>query len=194
MSNDNRPNDKRAEATLIHIGIDAKHRETISENLSRVLADTHLMYLKTHFYHWNVTGPMFSSLHLLFEKQYIELHEAVDMIAERIRALGHFTPGTHTILAKLSTIPEDASTSIPDATAMIRGLLAGHEALSRSVRTAFKAAEAGDDQATMDRMVERMEASDMAAWMLRSHLETPNSETLPQVENLKSDKAEKRTH
>jgi starvation-inducible DNA-binding protein len=178
----------------INIGIDEKHRETIAEHLSRVLADTHLLYLKTHFYHWNVTGPMFSSLHLLFEKQYIELHEAVDMIAERIRALGHFAPGTHTVLAKLSTIPEDTDSGVPDALTMIRNLMTGHEALSRSVRAAFKAAEAGDDQATMDRMIERMEASDMAAWMLRSHLETPKSETMPQVDNLKSERRDARPH
>ena len=172
----------------IHIGIDEKaSRDHRRRHLSRVLADTHMLYLKTHAYHWNVTGPMFASLHLLFEKQYTELHEAVDMIAERIRALGHFTPATHATFAKLSTIPED-TVEVPDALSMIRTLLAGHEALSRSVRKAFKAADEGDDQATMDRMVERMEASDTAAWMLRSHLETPKSETMPKVDNLKTER------
>ena len=175
-------------AMEINIGIETKDRDAIAQELSRVLADTHMLYLKTHLYHWNVTGPMFASLHLLFEKQYTELHEAVDMIAERIRALGHFTPGTHTAFAKISTIKEDTM-EVPDATAMIRNLLQGHEALSRSVRDEFKVAEKGEDQATMDRLVERMEASDMAAWMLRSHLETPRSETMAKIEGLKTAKA-----
>src|SRR5262245_13422966 len=164
----------------IDIGISKAHRETISKGLSQVLADTYVLYLKTHAYHWNVTGPMFASLHLLFEKQYNELHEAADVIAERIRALGHFTPGTQASFAKLTSIPEE-KLDVPDAMMMIKKLVEGHEALSRTVRTAFKVAENGDDQATMDMLIGRMEASDKAAWMLRSHLENPRSETMTKV-------------
>jgi starvation-inducible DNA-binding protein len=164
----------------IAIGISDEHRETISEALSRVLADTYMLYLKTHAYHWNVTGPMFASLHLLFETQYTELHDAADLLAERIRALGHFAPGTYATYSKLSSIKEGAD-DVPPAMTMVRDLVAGHEALSRTTRDAFKISEKGDDQASMDLLVGRMEASDKAAWMLRSHLENPQSETLPKV-------------
>lgn len=154
------------------IGISKPHREAIAEGLSRVLADTYVLYLKTHAYHWNVTGPLFSSLHLLFETEYNELHGAVDTIAERIRALGHFAPGTYAAYSRLSSIAED-NDSVPAALTMVRNLALGHEALGRTLRTAFKTAEAGGDQATMDLLIGRMEASDKAAWMLRSHLENP---------------------
>ena len=154
------------------IGISKANREAIAEGLSRVLADTYVLYLKTHAYHWNVTGPLFSSLHLLFETEYNELHNAGDTIAERIRALGHFAPGTYAAYSRLTSIAED-NDSVPAALTMVRNLALGHEALGRTLRAAFKTAEAGGDQATMDLLIGRMEASDKAAWMLRSHLENP---------------------
>lgn len=162
------------------IGISKANREAIAEGLSRVLADTYTLYLKTHAYHWNVTGPLFASLHTLFETQYNELHDAADTIAERIRAIGHFTPGSYATFARLTSIPEE-NDAIPAALSMVRNLTLGHEALGRTLRVTFKTAEAGGDQATMDLLIGRMEASDKAAWMLRSHLEGPASETLPKI-------------
>jgi len=162
------------------IGISKAHREAVAEALSRVLADTYMLYIKTHAYHWNVTGPLFASLHTLFETQYNELHGAADTIAERIRALGHFAPGSYATYARLSSIAEDNDT-VPAALTMVRNLALGHEALGRTLRAAFKVAEAGGDQATMDLLIGRMDASDKAAWMLRSHLENPASEAMPNV-------------
>lgn len=152
------------------IGISKASRENIAEGLARVLADTYVLYLKTHAYHWNVTGPYFSSLHLLFETQYNELHMAADTIAERIRALGVHAPGSYGAFAKLASIKED-NDAVPAAMVMVRNLAAGHEALGRTLRSAFKIAEADGDQASMDMLIGRMDASDKAAWMLRSHLE-----------------------
>ena len=162
------------------IGITNTHRETIAQGLSHVLADTYLLYIKTHAYHWNVTGPLFSSLHLLFETQYNELHDAADTIAERIRALGHFAPGSYGTFSRLSSIAEE-NENVPAALTMVRNLSLGHEALGRTLRSVFKTAEAGGDQATMDLLIGRMEASDKAAWMLRSHLENSSSETMPKL-------------
>jgi starvation-inducible DNA-binding protein len=155
----------------IDIGISKAHRESISKGLSQVLADTYVLYLKTHAYHWNVTGPLFSSLHTLFEGQYNDLHDAADLIAERIRALGRFAPGSYSAFSRLASIKEDTD-EIPAAMSMVANLAMGHEALGRTLRSAFKVAEAGGDQATMDLLIGRMEASDKAAWMLRSHLES----------------------
>ena len=155
----------------IDIGISRPHREAIGKGLSQVLADTYVLYLKTHAYHWNVTGPLFSSLHTLFEGQYNDLHDAADVIAERIRSLGRFAPGSYASFARLASIKED-NDEIPAAMTMIANLVMGHEALGRTLRSAFKVAEAGGDQATMDLLIGRMEASDKAAWMLRSHLES----------------------
>jgi len=154
----------------IDIGISKAHREVIGKGLSQVLADTYVLYLKTHAYHWNVTGPLFASLHTLFEGQYNELHNAADTLAERIRALGRFAPGSYASFSRLSSIKED-NDDVPAAMNMIANLVMGHEALGRTLRSAFKVAEAGGDQATMDLLIGRMEASDKAAWMLRSHLE-----------------------
>jgi starvation-inducible DNA-binding protein len=123
------------------IGISKANREAIAEGLSRVLADTYVLYLKTHAYHWNVTGPLFSSLHLLFETEYNELHDAGDTIAERIRALGHFAPGTYAAYSRLSSIAEDNDT-VPAALTMVRNLALGHEALGGRYGP-FKTAEAG---------------------------------------------------
>lgn len=155
----------------IDIGISKAHREAIAKSLSQVLADTYVLYLKSHAYHWNVTGPLFSSLHTLFEGQYNDLHDAADVLAERIRALGRFAPGSSASFARLASIKED-NDEVPAAMNMIANLVMGHEALGRTLRSAFKVAEAGGDQATMDLLIGRMEASDKAAWMLRSHLES----------------------
>jgi len=154
----------------IDIGISKSHREAISKALSQVLADTYVLYLKTHAYHWNVTGALFASLHPRFEIQYTELHKAADTIAGRIRALGRFAPGSYASFARLASIKEDKD-EVPAAMTMIANLVMGHEAVGRTLRAAFKTAEAGGDQATMDLLIGRMEASDKAAWMLRSHLE-----------------------
>jgi starvation-inducible DNA-binding protein len=152
------------------IGISKENRDKVANGLSHVLADTYVLYLKTHAYHWNVTGPYFSALHLLFETQYNELHGAADTIAERIRALGVYAPGSYGAFAKLASIKED-NDAVPDAMTMVKNLAAGHEALGRTLRSAFKTAEAAGDQASMDMLIARMEASDKTAWMLRSHLE-----------------------
>jgi starvation-inducible DNA-binding protein len=152
----------------VNIGINKADRKAIADGLSKVLADTYMLYQKTHAYHWNVTGPMFSSLHALFMTQYTELHDAADVIAERIRALGHFAPGSYAKYAKLTTIKD--SEDAPPALDMVQALVEGNEALARTARKAFKAAEKGGDQPTMDLLTQRMEASEKAAWMLRSHL------------------------
>ena len=134
--------------------------------------EAYVLYLKTHAYHWNVTGPLFASLHTLFETEYNELHDAADTLAERIRALGRYAPGSYATFTRLASIKED-NDEIPAAMSMIANLVMGHEAVGRTLRAAFKVAEAGGDQATMDMLIGRMEASDKAAWMLRSHLEKP---------------------
>ena len=161
----------------IDIGLSKNQRQGIADGLSRVLADTYMLYLKTHAYHWNVTGPMFSSLHLLFETQYTELHNAADLLAERIRALGYFAPGNYATYAKLTNIAEDAE-DVPPALAMVRNLTAGNEALAKTARAAFKLAEKGGDQPSQEVLTARIEASEKAAWMLRSHLENPQSEPM----------------
>ena len=153
----------------VNIGIKKTDRKAICDGLSKVLADTYMLYQKTHAYHWNVTGPMFSSLHGLFMTQYTELHDAADLIAERIRALGHFAPGSYGKFAKLTAIKDDVEDGLP-ALDMVRTLVEGNETLVRTAREAFKPAEKAADQPTMDLLTQRMEASEKAAWMLRSHL------------------------
>jgi starvation-inducible DNA-binding protein len=153
----------------INIGIDAKQRETIAKGLSHVLADTYTLYLKTHNFHWNVTGPMFQTLHLMFETHYNELALAVDLIAERIRALGLPAPGTYREFIELSSIKEDQA--VPPAQQMIRSLVEGHEAVARAARKAFEPAEAARDQPTCDLLTQRMQVHEKTAWMLRSLLE-----------------------
>jgi starvation-inducible DNA-binding protein len=157
------------EAMQINIGIDQQQREEIAGALSRVLSDTYTLYLKTHNFHWNVTGPMFQTLHLKFEEQYNELWMAVDTIAERIRALGVFAPGTSRQLAALSSIKENET--VPDAKGMIRALLEGHEMAAKNARDAFKLAEKNCDQPTCDLLTGRMQIHEKEAWMLRSLLE-----------------------
>jgi starvation-inducible DNA-binding protein len=152
----------------IDIGIKEKDRRKIAEGLSRVLADSYTLYLKTHNFHWNVTGPMFNTLHLMFEQQYTELALAVDLVAERIRALDHPAPGSYKAFAKLSSIKE--AEGVPAAEEMIRQLVAGQEAVARTARTAFAAADKAGDQPTADLLTTRMQAHEKNAWMLRSLL------------------------
>lgn len=144
--------------------------KTVAETLGRVLANTYSLYLKTHNYHWNVTGPQFASLHAMFETQYTELAAAVDTIAERIRSLGHVAPGSYAAFGKLSEI-KDAPEQPPEAMQMIRELAADNEALIRLAEKANDVAEENDDIATGDMMIERMQVHSKAAWMLRAHLE-----------------------
>lgn len=153
----------------INIGIDEKSRGEIAEGLSRLLADTYSLYLKTHNFHWNVTGPMFQTLHLLFEQQYTELATAVDLIAERIRALGFPAPGTYTEFARLSSIEE--TTGVPKAEEMIRLLVAGQESVVRTARSVFPLVDKVNDEPTADLLTQRMQIHEKNAWMLRSLLE-----------------------
>jgi len=153
----------------IEIGIDSEDRQTLVDGLSRVLADTYTLYLKTHHYHWNVTGPMFNSLHNMFEEQYTDLWNATDDIAERIRALGEFSPGTYAQFSELTSIEEDNGT--PSAKRMIANLVKGHETLVRTARDVTIAAEKAEDQVSADLLTQRMAASEKTAWMLRSLLE-----------------------
>jgi starvation-inducible DNA-binding protein len=152
----------------INIGIGERERREIAEGLSRLLADTYTLYLKTHNYHWNVTGPMFQTLHLMFEGQYNELALAVDLIAERIRALGFPAPGTYAEFARLSSIKEEEG--VPAAQEMIRKLVEGQEAVARTARTVFPAVEGANDQPTADLLTQRMQVHEKTAWMLRSLL------------------------
>ena len=152
----------------IDIGISQAHREEIAQGLSRLLADTYTLYLKTHNFHWNVTGPMFQTLHLMFETQYNELALAVDLVAERIRSLGFPAPGTYKQYAALSSIKEEEG--IPKAQDMIRLLVEGQEAVVRTARSLFPAAEAAHDEATADLLTQRIQLHEKTAWMLRSLL------------------------
>ncbi|GMV87009.1 MAG: DNA starvation/stationary phase protection protein [Dehalococcoidia bacterium] len=153
----------------IDIGIETKAREEIAAGLSKVLADTYTLYLKSHNFHWNVTGPMFQTLHLMFEQHYNELALAVDQIAERIRALGVPAPGTYRQFAALSAIKEDDG--VPAALQMVRLLVEGHETAARTARQVFKVAEAANDQPTCDLLPQRLQVHEKTAWMLRSLLE-----------------------
>lgn len=150
----------------IDIGISEKDRKEISEGLSKLLADTYTLYLKTHNFHWNVTGPMFNTLHLMFEQQYNELALAVDLIAERIRALGFFAPGSYGEFSKLSSIKEEPS--IPQAEEMIKLLVEGNEAIVKTARLVFPTAERANDESTCDLLTQRMQVHEKTAWMLRS--------------------------
>ena len=143
-------------------------KKVITE-LSALLASSYVLYLKTQKYHWNVTGPMFTTLHTLFETQYTELAAANDEIAERIRALGAFAPGSFAEFSRLSVIKE--ASGRPKATKMIEDLAAGHESLSAAARRTIEAADKAGDEATADLGTRRVDAHDKHAWMLRSHLE-----------------------
>ena len=149
-------------------GIDAQTRVRITEGLSYLLADSYTLYLKTHKYHWNVTGPMFQTLHLMFETQYNELALAVDLIAERIRALGAPAPATYREFGALSAVTEDDDH--PDAMEMIRRLVTGQETVARTARSLFPTVEAAHDEPTADLLTQRLQIHEKTAWMLRSLL------------------------
>lgn len=153
----------------IDIGIPLEQRKEIAGGLSRLLADNYTLYLKTHSYHWNVTGPMFQTLHTMFMTQYTALGLAVDVLAERIRALGHFAPGSYGAYAKLTRIKED--TGVPAATDMITNLVRGNEAVARTAREIFPIANGANDQPTCDLLTQRMQVAEKTAWMLRSLLD-----------------------
>jgi len=154
----------------IDIGIGAKDRAVISEGLSRLLADTYTLYLTTHNFHWNVTGPMFNTLHAMFMGQYTELWNAVDPIAERIRSLGHHAPGSYAQFGRLSSLPDVPETP-PRALDMVRVLVAGHEAVARTARELFPRADKAGDEPTADLLTQRLTVHEQTAWMLRSLLE-----------------------
>lgn len=155
-------------APAINIGIEDQDRKAISDGLSHVLADSYTLYLKTHNFHWNVTGPMFNTLHTMFEEQYTELATAVDEIAERIRALGEFAPGSYRQYAQLTRIEE--ADGVPGASDMISQLVSGHETVARTARSVFPTAEKAGDESTADLLTQRMQLHEKAAWMLRSML------------------------
>jgi starvation-inducible DNA-binding protein len=155
--------------TTLDIGINEKDRKKIAEGLSKFLADTYTLYLKTHYFHWNVTGPQFRTLHLMFEEEYNELWTAVDQIAERIRSLDVYAPGTYKDFAKLTSIKE--SDGVPGAQDMIKELVAGHEAVVRTARSIFPVVDKASDEATADLLTQRLQIHEKTAWMLRSLLE-----------------------
>lgn len=151
-------------------GISKKDREKIAEGLSRLLADSYTLYLKTHNFHWNVKGPMFNTLHLMFMGQYTELWNALDLIAERIRALGFPAPGTYREFAALTVIKE--SEGVPEAREMIKQLLSGQEAVVKTARSIFPIINKAGDEPSADLLTQRMQIHEKNAWMLRSLLET----------------------
>ncbi len=152
----------------IDIGISEQHRAEIAQGLSRLLADSYTLYLKTHNYHWNVTGPLFNTLHAMFETQYTELATAVDQVAERIRALGHPAPGSYAAFAALTSIEEEQGS--PAAERMIRELVIGQETVVKTAREVFPLADAAHDEPTADLLTQRMQLHEKNAWMLRSML------------------------
>ncbi|MSO51392.1 MAG: DNA starvation/stationary phase protection protein [Acidobacterium sp.] len=153
----------------IDIGIDDKDRKKIAAGLSRLLADSYSLYLQTHNFHWNVTGPMFQTLHAMFEVQYTELALAVDVVAERIRSLGHPAPATYTEFVRLTSLKE--TTGVPKAEKMIRLLVEGQETVVRTARSIFPLVDKAGDQATADLLTQRIQLHEKTAWMLRSLLE-----------------------
>ncbi|HEV7477095.1 MAG TPA: Dps family protein [Burkholderiales bacterium] len=152
----------------IDTGISAKDRAAIAGGLSRLLADTYVLYLKTHGFHWNVEGPMFQTLHQMFMDQYTETWNAIDPIAERIRALGHYAPGSSQQYAKLASIKE--SPGVPKAEKMVRELIEGQEAVARTARSVLPLADKANDQPTLDLLTQRLDIHEKNAWMLRSLL------------------------
>ena len=152
----------------LNTGINARDRARIAQGLSRVLADTYLLYLKTHNFHWNVEGPMFQTLHLMFMEQYTEAWNAIDLVAERIRALGHYAPGTYKEYVKIARIKE--TDGVPRAEKMVRLLIDAQESLVRTAREVLPLAEEANDQPTLDLLTQRMDIHEKNAWMLRSLL------------------------
>jgi starvation-inducible DNA-binding protein len=155
----------------IDIGINESERKEIAAGLSRLLGDTYLLYVRTHGYHWNVTGPQFNTLHLMFEQQYNELALAVDLIAERVRALGFPAPASYAEFTRLSSLSEDED--LPRAEEMVRRLVKAQEVVVRTARSVFPAAERAGDEATADLLTQRLQIHEKTAWMLRSMLESP---------------------
>ena len=162
-------NARKAKSASINIGIGAAEREKIAKGLSALLADSYTLYLMTHNFHWNVTGPQFNSLHMMFMAQYTEQWNALDIIAERIRALGHPAPGTYKEFVKLASIKEVEG--VPRANDMIRHLVAAQEATARTARGLFPLVDAANDQPTADVLTQRLDVHEKTAWMLRSLLE-----------------------
>ncbi|HKX37906.1 MAG TPA: Dps family protein [Burkholderiales bacterium] len=152
----------------MNTGISAKDRSAIAQGLSRLLADTYVLYLKTHNFHWNVEGPMFQTLHQMFMEQYTEAWNAIDLVAERIRSLGHYAPGTYKEYLGLARVKE--TPGVPKAEQMVRLLIEGQEAVVRTAREVLPVAERADDQPTLDLLTQRMQIHEKNAWMLRSLL------------------------
>ena len=150
----------------VNTGIPEQARKELSEGLSALLADTYTLYLKTQGFHWNVTGPMFRNLHLMFEEEYIDLRDAADLLAERILALGHAAPASYAELSRLSSVPDEEG--VPEAMAMVRRLVEGHEAVIRTARQVVAQAEEAGDVATADLVTARIEVHEKTAWMLRA--------------------------
>ncbi|MBB1161834.1 Dps family protein [Aquariibacter albus] len=167
MSKSKRP---AGAAPQINIGISDKDRAAIAAGLSKLLADTYTLYLTTHNFHWNVTGPMFNTLHTMFMAQYTELWNAVDPVAERIRSLGHPAPGSYAAFGQLSSL-SDAPTEPPKALEMVRILVEGHEAVARTARSLFPLVDKAGDEPSADLLTQRLTVHEQTAWMLRSLLE-----------------------
>jgi starvation-inducible DNA-binding protein len=161
---------KSSKSVVINIGINDQARAAIAKELAHLLADTYTLYLKTHNFHWNVTGPMFNTLHTMFMDQYTELWNSVDPIAERIRSLGHAAPGSYAEFSKLASV-SDAPSKPPKALDMVKALVEGHETVARTARKAFIVANKADDQPTADLLTQRLDIHEKTAWMLRSLLE-----------------------
>lgn len=159
----------KAKGTQIHIGIADKDRKEIAAGLSHLLADSYTLYLTTHNFHWNVTGPMFRTLHLMFMEQYTEMWNALDVIAERIRSLGYPAPGTYAQFAALTSLKEPKG--VPKAQEMIKMLVVGHEAVAKTARSIIDAADAGNDEVTLDLLTQRLQLHEKTSWMLRALLE-----------------------
>jgi len=155
-------------AKTIDTGISSKDRAAIANGLSRLLADTYVLYLKTHSFHWNVEGPMFQTLHQMFMDQYTEAWNAIDPIAERIRALGHYAPGSYAQYMKLATVKE--TVGVPRAQKMVSELIAGQESVARTARSVLPLADGANDQPTLDLLTQRLDVHEKNAWMLRSLL------------------------
>jgi starvation-inducible DNA-binding protein len=161
-----------ASSARIDIGIGASDRKEIAEGLSRYLSDAFTLYLKTHNFHWNVTGPMFNSLHVMFEQQYTEQWNALDEVAERTRALGFNTPGSYAEFIRLTSIREEpGADGVPDWKGMVKQLVAGNEAVCRTARAVLKTADEAGDDPTVDLLTQRLQTHEKYAWMLRSLLE-----------------------
>ncbi len=164
-----KPTKNSSAAPRINIGISDKDRAAVAGELSKLLADSYSLYLMTHNFHWNVTGPLFNTLHNMFMTQYTEEWGALDSIAERIRALGHYAPGTYREYGKLTSIEEPSE--VPEALEMVRMLVKGNEAVAKTARAAFEKADAANDQPTADLLTQRLDVHEKNAWMLRSLLQ-----------------------